>query len=126
MATAVTPTALVKDTASADLPVTAGTAFTDASELTIAYPIEGKLLVVINNTYAGAAVATIAAGGYLAAGIGALAITLAQDDVKFVLLSSDRFKAQGTGTQATAADGKITITFSASATGFVQAFSMPY
>ena len=41
MATAVTPTALVKDTLTANLAIAGGTAFTDASELTIEYPREG-------------------------------------------------------------------------------------
>jgi hypothetical protein len=113
---AITPTALVTGTASADLPVTAGTAINAANTNTIAYPKEGKLLLVLNNTYAGSKDITIAAGNGLSAGQGALTITMAQDDVKFVIVNSSRHKNT---------DGNIVLSYAASTTGFVQAFYLP-
>lgn len=114
----VTPVQLVKDAMSADLPVTAGEAINAANTMEIAYPQEGKLLLVLNNTFAGAKIFTISAGSgrFVASGVGALALSLAQADVRFLVLSSDRFL-QG--------DGVVEISFEASTTGFVQAFYMP-
>ena len=128
MATAITATSISKDTATADLIISGGTAWTEATEAEIEYPREGKLLIVLQNTDSTTATATVAAGGYLAAGKGSLDVSLPQNDVIYLLLSSDRFKAQGAGTQATAADGKITITFASAGTGagFIRALSLPY
>lgn len=116
--TTVTPVQLVKDAMSADLPVTAGTAIDAANTMEFAYPQEGKLLLVLNNTFAGAKVFTISAGSsrFVANGQGALALSLAQADVRFVMLSSDRFLQD---------DGVVELSFEASTTGFVQAFYLP-
>lgn len=109
---AITPAQLVNDTMSADLPVTAGTAIVAADTNTFAFPEQGKLLIVLNNTYAGDRTFTFAAGFGVAAGQGSLTLTLAQDDVRFIMLSSDRFKDAGI----------VSLTYQASTTGYVMAF----
>jgi hypothetical protein len=114
--TVVTPAQLEFNTMSADLPLAAGTAIDAANTMTFLYPKEGKLLIELNNTFAGAKVFTFAAGVGTASGLGALALELAQDDVRYVVLSSDRLKD---------AAGKVTLSFAASTTGFVKAFYLP-
>ena len=116
MATTVTPTTLVSGTASTTLPVTGGTAFTDAADLEIAYPDEGKLLLVINSTYAGANSVVVKAGDFHAAGKGDLTVVTAENDVLFLEVDSDRHKDT---------DGNITLDIGASNTGFVLAFYTP-
>jgi hypothetical protein len=121
-------TVLTKDTASADLTMSGGTAFTDASSHTFYLRKEGRQLLLVDNTYAGVLTVTVAAGGYLAAGKGAMTFTLAQGVLlEAIDISSDRFKAQGAGTDATGTDvpGVATITFSTSGTGFVRVISLP-
>jgi len=113
----ITATALVRNTISADLIPSGGTAFTDASTLEVAYPREGKLLLVICQTAADTKTVTITAGEYLAAGVGAYTFTAPQNDVLYLVVDSDRFKDF---------DGMLNITFSTSATGFVRAISLPY
>lgn len=115
--TLLTATALSKNSASADLPDAGGTAIDNAKIMHVLYPREGKLLLRINNTYAGSSVYTISAGEYTAAGIGSLALTLAQDDVKFIVVDSDRFKDF---------DGYLNITFDSNGAGFITALSLPY
>ena len=115
--TDLTATSLAFNTCSADLPVTAGTAIDATKTMRVAYPREGKLVLVINNTTAGAKDITISAGGYHSAGQGALTQAFAQDDVRFLVVGSDRLKQQ---------NGYVYITFAASTTGYVQAFSLPY
>lgn len=116
--TTVTPTQLSYNTESADLPVTAGTAINASNTMAIAYPRQGKLLLVLNNTFAGSKDVTVAAGEAMkvASGVGALTVTMAQDDVRFLVVDSDRFKDN---------DGNISLSFAASMTGFVQAFYLP-
>ena len=113
--TVVTPTALVKDAMSADLPVTGMTAIVAANNHKIAMPREGRLLIVLNNTFAGAKVFTVNSGNerFVAQGVGDLALSLAQDDVRYLMVSSDRFLNS---------DGDIDITVAASTTGFIGAF----
>ena len=113
---AITPATLVTGTMSADLPVAAGTAITAADTNTFAYPKEGKLLLVLNNTFAGGKVFTIAAGNGLSTGQGALALTLAQDDVRYIIVNSSRHRDSS---------GNVNLTYAANTTGFVQAFYLP-
>jgi len=123
-----TATALTKDTVSADLTMTGGTAFTSGSSHTFYLRKEGRQILLVDNTYAGTITVTVAAGGYLAAGKGAMTFDVAQNYALVAIdVSSDRFKAQGAGTDATGTDvpGVVTITFSASATGFVRVISLP-
>lgn len=115
--TTLTATALVKNTVSGDLPIAGGTAIDADKTMQVLYPREGKLLLILNNTTAGSKDFTISAGEYLSAGIGALTITMAQDDVRFLVIESSRFKDF---------DGLVSIEFADSTTGFVQAFSLPY
>ena len=114
--TTITPTTLALDTQSADLPITGGTAIVAGNDHKIAYPQQGKLLIVLNNTYAGSKDFTVGAGDFLAAGQGALTIAMAQDDVRFLVLNSDRFKDS---------DGNVVITVASSTTGFIMAFYLP-
>lgn len=113
----VTATALTRNAASSDLVMSGGTAFTATSILEVAYPREGKLLIIINSTYVGANTATIKAGEFLGAGIGAISITTAQNGVYYIVVDSIRCKEF---------DGMINITFGTSNTGFVRAISLPY
>jgi hypothetical protein len=115
--TTLTATALTKNTVSADLPVTSFTAIDADKTMKVAYPREGKLVLILNNTFAGSKVFTISAGEYIANGVGSLAITMAQDDVRFLVLDSDRFKDF---------DGNVSIEFADSTTGYVGALSLPY
>ena len=115
--TTLTPTALVKNTVSANLPVAGGTAIDADKTMQVLYPREGKLLLIFNNTAAGAKDFTISAGQYISSGIGAYTFSMAQDDVRFLVLDSTRFKDF---------DGLVSIEFADSTTGFVQAFSLPY
>lgn len=116
--TTVTPVLLSFDAMSADLPITGGTAINPANQMQIAYPQEGKLLIILNNTFAGAKVFTVVAGdsAFVAHGQGNLSLSLAQDDVRFLIVSSDRFLQAG---------GFVEISFEAGTTGFVMAFQIP-
>lgn len=115
--TTLTATALAKNTVSADLPVTSFTAIDADKTMQVAYPREGKLVLILNNTTAGSKVFTISAGDYHASGQGDYAITMAQDDVRFLVIDSDRFKDFS---------GLVSIEFADSTTGFVGALSLPY
>jgi len=115
--TTLTATSLSRNTVSADLPVTAFTAIDADKTMKVAYPREGKLVLILNNTTAGSKVFTISAGEYHANGVGDYEITMAQDDVRFLVVDSDRFKDF---------DGNVAIEFEDSTTGFVGALSLPY
>lgn len=112
----ITPTTLAFDVASADLPVTALTAIVHGNTDTIAYPKTGKLLIVINNTTAGAGTVTFNAGDFTAKGLGSLAVACVQDDVKYIVVSSDRLKQS---------DGTLSIDYSTNMTGYIGAFYLP-
>jgi hypothetical protein len=115
--TAITPAQLAYNTASADLPDAGGTAIDAADTMSFVYPKEGKLLIELNNTFAGSKDFTFTASDFgVARGQGNLVIAMAQDDVRFVVLESSRFKH---------ADGKCHLGFAASTTGFVKAFYLP-
>ena len=113
----ITATALVKNTPSSSFVASGGTAFTDASTLEVAYPREGKLLLIINSTYAGANTASITAGEFLGTGVGAISVTTAENGVYYAVIDSIRTKDF---------DGMVNITFGTSNTGFCHAFSLPY
>jgi hypothetical protein len=115
--TVLTATALVANTVSASLPVTGFTAIDASKTMQVLYPREGKLVLILNNTFAGSKVFTIEAGEYLSNGIGDYAITMGQDEVRFLVIDSTRFKDF---------DGLVSITFAGSTTGFVGALSLPY
>lgn len=115
--TTLTPTALTRNTVSADLPIASGTAIDATKTMEVVYPREGTLVLVLNNTFAGAKVFTVSAGDYSASGVGSYVITMAQDDVRFLILDSNRFKQN---------DGVIELSFEADTTGFVIALQLPY
>lgn len=116
--TTVTPIQLVENVMSADSPIAGATAIVAANTFKIPFPREGRLLLVLNNTFAGAKVFTIKAGSdaFIASSVGDLALSLAQDDVRFIMVTSDRFKQS---------DGYVNITFESGTTGFVQAIALP-
>ena len=116
--TVLTATQLSRNVASADLPIAGATAIDAAKTMKVAYPQEGKLLLILNNTTAGAKNFTVKAGdsAFIANGQGDLVQAMAQDDVRFLVVTSDRFKQ---------ADGALWITFEANTTGFVQAIALP-
>jgi hypothetical protein len=113
----VTATALTLNTATADIVMSGGTAFTDASTLEIAYPREGKLLIMINSTYAGANTAIVEAGEFLSNGQSTITVTTAENGVYAIVIESSRCKDF---------DGMVNLTFGTSNTGFVRALSLPY
>lgn len=115
--TTLTATALAVNTVSADLPVTGFTAIDADKTMQVLYPREGKLVLILNNTTAGAKNFTISAGEYISEGIGDYVIAMAQDDVRFLVIDSSRFKDF---------DGLVSIEFEDSTTGFVGALSLPY
>lgn len=111
---------LVQDTTTpSSYPIASGTAFTDATSLDVAYPIHGKLVLVINSTYAGANTVVVNSGDYIASGVGDLTIVTAQNGVYYVPISSSRFKTGAAGA------GTVNITFGTSNTGFIEALLIP-
>jgi hypothetical protein len=114
--TTITPVPLVSGTVSDDLLIAGGTAINASNSMIFAYPTEGDLIVQLNNTFAGAKNFTFAAGFGIAKDLGTLVIAMAQDDVRFIVLPSDRYKNS---------DGNLSLTFESSTTGFVQAFYTP-
>lgn len=114
--TTLTAVAISKDVASADIKIAGGTAINASNSMAVEFPEEGKLLALVNNTYAGAKKVTFKAGDFISAGIGDLEASLAQNDVQAFVLSSDRFKDY---------EGNLNIEFEASMTGFVKVLSLP-
>jgi len=114
--TALAATQLAIDTFSADLPLASGTAIDAAKTMEVAYPQNGKLVLRVNNSTAGAKNLTVSAGAFLAKGQGDLVQAFAQDDERFIVVSQDRF--------LTAA-GKLSLSFETGMTGFVQAYLLP-
>ena len=119
MATLTATTLTADTTTPTTLAIAAGTAFTDATTLDVAYPQQGKLLLIINSTYAGANTAVIAAGDYIGSGVGTLTVVTAQNGVYYLPISSSRFKTGAAGA------GTVNITFGTSNTGFVRALIIP-
>lgn len=113
---AITPTQLAFDTPSGSLPVASLTAIVHANTDTIAYPKNGKLLIVVNNTFAGSQTVTFNAGDFTQKGLGNVDVVLAQNEVKYIVLSSDRVRQD---------DGTITVDYSTNMTGFIGAFYLP-
>jgi len=114
--TTITPLQLANDVFSVTKPITGETAIVAGNDHAIAYPQEGKLLIRIKNTYAGAKVITVESGDFIANGQGDLAQTFAQDEERFIVLSSDRFKDT---------DGNVIITVASGTTGYIGAYYMP-
>jgi hypothetical protein len=115
--TTLTAVQLAKNVMSADLPIAGGEAIVAANTMEVAFPQEGKLLLVLNNTFAGAKNITVEAGDFgIRSGIGDYVMALAQNDVRFLVVESAQFKNQ---------EGKLVLSFEAGTTGFVQAFLLP-
>lgn len=119
MATLTARTLTADTTTPSTYPIASGTAFTDATTLDVAYPQHGKLVLVLNSTYAGANTITIAAGDFIASGQGNLVVVTAQNGVYYVPITSSRFKTGAAGA------GTVNITFGTSNTGFVEALIIP-
>ena len=115
--TTLTATALTKETAQV-ITAGSGTAIDPANSMIVAYPREGKLLIIIQSAHASTA-ATFAASDYFtAAGQGTLEIAVGNGVTKLVVfLSSDRFKQL---------DGTLEWTWAALSAGFVQVYTLPY
>ncbi len=112
----ITPVQLSTEVVSADLPIAGGTAIVGGATDTIVYPREGKLLIQMNNTFAGAKTITVESGDMISSGQGDLVMDFVQDDVKFIVVNSSRH----------VSDGQIiSLTYAAAMTGFVQAVYMP-
>jgi hypothetical protein len=122
MSTTLTADTLAMDTFSATMPLSAagnGEAFTASSDFVVAYPTEGKLLLCVNSTYAGASTVLITAGDGLGSGVGTYTYATAQDGVYYLIMSSSRFKTLAAGA------GTVNITFGTLNTGFIRAFNIP-
>ena len=115
--TVVTPVALVRDVASVDIAMAGGTAINPANTMHIPYKKQDKLLILVNNTFAGEKKVTVKAGDFLAKGQGDLVVPILQNEVVALVLSSDRFKN---------ADGNVVLEFEESMTGFVRALTLPF
>lgn len=112
------PTKLSYNSASGNLAIAGGTAIVAADTFQIPYKHHGKLVVMLNNTFAGAKNFTFSAGDTNLPNTkqGNLAISLAQNEVKFVVLDSSRFVDK---------NGNVNLTFEAGTTGFVRAVELP-
>jgi hypothetical protein len=120
MATLTARTLVADTTTPSSYPIASGTAFTDATTLDVAYPKHGKLVLVINSTYAGANSVVIGTGGdYIASGQGTLTVVTAQNGVYYEPITSSRFKVGAAGA------GTVNITFGTSNTGFIEALLIP-
>lgn len=115
--TTVTPVPIPYDSGSADVKVSGGTAINASNTMLIAYPKEGKLIILVNNTYAGAKKVTIKAGFGIESVLGDQEISLAQNDVKALFVTSNKHKN---------AQGNVELAFEASMTGFVKALYLPF
>ena len=115
--TTLTATALTKETAQV-ITAGSGTAIDAANSMIVAYPKEGKLLIIIQSSNAATA-ATFAASDYFtAAGQGALTFAVGLGITHMIVfLSSDRFKQL---------DGTLEWTWAALSAGFVQVYTLPY
>lgn len=113
-----TPTALSVNQASGNLAITGGTAIVAADTFRIPYKRQGSLVVMLNNTFAGAKNFTFAAGDTQLPQTkqGNLTVSLAQNEVKFIVLDSARFVDK---------NGYVNLTFESGTTGFVRAVELP-
>lgn len=92
MATTITPSTMTLNAATT-ITFSAGQAMSGASgTYEIAYPKEGKLVILINSTYAGANSVEISAGEFLGKGVGAITVTTAQNGMYAIVVSSERCK----------------------------------
>ncbi len=114
--TTVTPLALAKNVFSITQPITDGTAIVAGNSHKIAFAQEDKLVVRVKNTFAGAKNITVKAGDFLANGQGDLVQAFAQDEERFLVLESVRFKDF---------DGNVDIQVEAATTGFIMALTLP-
>lgn len=100
------------------VPMSTGTAIDSANTYEIPFYEDGKVIVFVQNTFAGTKNAYVRKGAteFPASGQGDLTIALAQNEVKAVVLSSDRFKGS---------NGKATLEFESGTTGFIRAYKLP-
>ena len=112
--TAITPAVVSRNTAFVLTPG-AGTAINDANTMAIPYPVDGKLLIVIDSDHASTA-ATFAVGHGVAAGQGTLTVAVGDTVESAVIIDTDRFKQ---------ADGDVIISWATNSAGFLRAFYLP-
>lgn len=117
MATQVlTPVEIKKDTPTANILPSGGTSIVAADTFVVKYPIEDKIMLMLNNTAASSKNFYIRKGNFTASGQGDLTVPVGTNEVKYVILSSDRFLDK---------DGYLKVEFEAGTTGYVRAFRLP-
>lgn len=112
---AITPTQLSVDTGSA-ITQGAGTAIVQANTNTIAYPRDGKLLIVIDSDHADTE-ATVAAGFGVASGQGSVSYAVGNAASHLIVV--------GPSSKLKDADGNISITWATNSAGYIRAFYLP-
>lgn len=114
--TVIVPTLMVKDE-SDEITAGVGTAINTGNTMTILYPKNGKLLIVIDSNHADTA-ATVAISDYFT-GEGQGTKTIAVPDTEihmFIVGDSARYKTKA---------GIISISWAANSAGFLHAFDLP-
>ena len=112
---AITPTQLSADTGVV-ITQGAGTAIVAANTNTIAYPEEGKLLLVVDSDHADTAL-TVGAGFGVNSGQGSVEYAVGNTIEHLIVV--------GNSAQLKDADGNISITYATNSAGFVRAFYLP-
>lgn len=112
---AITPVQLSADTGVV-ITQGAGTAIVEANTNTIAYPKEGKLLLLVDSDHADTAL-TVAAGFGVNAGQGTVSYAVGNTIQHLIVV--------GNSAQLKNADGLISITYATNSAGYVRAFYLP-
>lgn len=92
-----------------------GTAIVAADTTRIAYPKEGKLLIIVSSTHANTAATFAASDVFTASGKGTTALAVGNGVMKGIILESDRHKQNG---------GYLQATWHADSAGFIQAYNL--
>jgi len=108
----VTPTALAFNTGQV-VTQGSGTAIDASKTMEIAYPKDGKLLIIVDSTHANTAATFSASDVFVAAGKGTTALAVGNGIAKAIIVESDRHKLN---------DGVVEISWHADSLGFVQAY----
>lgn len=115
--TNVVPVAIPYDSGSENVAIAGGTAINASNTMLIPNVKEGKLIILVNNTYAGAKKVTVKAGYGIESVLGDQEVSVAQNEVKALFVTSSKFKN---------ASGKVELAFEAGMTGFVRALTLPF
>ena len=114
--TVITPTLMVKDEVDV-ITAGVGTAIDDSNTMTITYPKNGKLLVIIDSNHA-STVATIGISDYFTGkGQGTKTMTVADTAMSMMIIGdSARYKTKA---------GLISISWATNSAGFLHAYYLP-